>query len=289
MATDPAPAAPIETAPPAVPIETAPPAVPIETALSDGQPSVAGSVLIDGRVHRRAGPWTPAGHALLRHLEEVGFDGAPRVLGFDSEGREILTWVDGEAPAAPWPGWMAADAALESLGILLRRYHQAVAGFVPPPGAVWRAWLGSAGGPVIRHGDLWPSNVVFRAGRPVAFIDWEFAQPGTRLDDVASAAKHWAPLISDERARADGWALPLDRGRRLRLLCDAYGLSPDERARLIPTALANSDRGYRSHQVWGEAGVPGFAEMWAAGSGRLIRADRDWLQAARSTLEEWLA
>jgi hypothetical protein len=123
----------------------------------------------------------------------------------------------------------------------------------------------------------------------VAFIDWEFAQPGTRLDDVASAAKHWVPLIGDERAGADDWALPLDRGRRLRLLCDAYDLSRDDRARVIPTALANSEHGYRSHQVWGEAGVPGFAEMWASGSGRLIRADQDWLEGARSSLEDWLA
>jgi hypothetical protein len=260
-----------------------------ETALSDGQPSVAGSVLIDGRVHRRTGPWTPAGHALLRHLEAVGFEGAPRVLGFDSEGREMLTFVEGEAPTAPWPGWMSADAAVESLGILLGRYHEAVSGFVPPADAVWRSWLGSAGGPIIRHGDLWPSNVVFQAGRAVAFIDWEFAQPGTRLDDVASAAKHWTPLISDERAQADGWPLPLERGRRLRLLCDAYGLSREDRSRVIPTILANSEQGYRSHQVWGEAGVPGFAEMWAAGSGRLIRGDRDWLETARHSLEEWLA
>ena len=28
---------------------------------------------------RPAGPWTPAVHALLRHLEEVGFPASPRV------------------------------------------------------------------------------------------------------------------------------------------------------------------------------------------------------------------
>src|SRR5947209_4504006 len=130
-----------------------------EIALSDGWPSVAGSVLVDGEVHRSTGPWTPAVHALLRHLEAAGFDGAPRVVGFDERGREVLTWIEGEAPAHPWPAWMRSDEALTELAALLRRYHDAVAGFVPPRDATWRRWLGSPGGPTIRHGDLWPSNV----------------------------------------------------------------------------------------------------------------------------------
>ena len=32
-------------------------------------------------------PSSPAVHALLRHLESVGFDGAPRLLGVDERGR----------------------------------------------------------------------------------------------------------------------------------------------------------------------------------------------------------
>jgi len=32
-------------------------------------------------VIRDAGPWTPAVHALLRHLEDVGFSAAPRLVG----------------------------------------------------------------------------------------------------------------------------------------------------------------------------------------------------------------
>jgi hypothetical protein len=35
-------------------------------------------------------------HALLRHLEAVGFDGAPRLLGIDAQGREVLTYLPGE-------------------------------------------------------------------------------------------------------------------------------------------------------------------------------------------------
>jgi hypothetical protein len=227
-------------------------------------------------------------HALLAHLEDAGFDGSPRVLGFDDDGREVLSWVEGSTPVTPWPDWMLTDQALSELGSLLRAYHEAVAGFVPPPGSPWRAWLGAPGGPIIRHGDLWPSNVVFREARPVALIDWEFAQPGEALDDVASAAKHWVPLTSDDRAREEGWPGPLDRTRRLRLLADSYGLNGKDRAALIPRVLRNSLYGYESHRVWGEAGVPGFAEMWKAGSGAAILADREWLDEHQEPLHAGL-
>ncbi|MEV1000555.1 hypothetical protein [Nonomuraea sp. NPDC050202] len=48
-----------------------------------------GAVRIGETVHRPANPWTPSVHAVLAHLEEVGFEGAPRVLGFDEQGRAV--------------------------------------------------------------------------------------------------------------------------------------------------------------------------------------------------------
>ena len=114
---------------------------------------------------------------------------------------------------------------------------------------------------------------------PFALIDWEFAQPGNRIEDLASAAKHWVPLLSDDRAASEGWAVPVDRTRRLEILCDGYGLEAQDRLGLVPAALANLRCGYRSHQEWGESGVAGFAEMWHAGSGPIIRGDWDWLAA----------
>ena len=60
-------------------------------------------------VRRATGPWTPAVHALLRHLESVGFDAAPRVLGVDERGREVLTYLEGETIGDddPWPRLVA--------------------------------------------------------------------------------------------------------------------------------------------------------------------------------------
>jgi hypothetical protein len=60
-------------------------------------------VQIGDTVRRPVGPWSFAVHALLRHFEAVGFDGAPRFLGIDDEGREILSYVEGDAAFAPVP------------------------------------------------------------------------------------------------------------------------------------------------------------------------------------------
>jgi hypothetical protein len=59
--------------------------------------NMAGEVMrIGGTVHRNAGPWMPAVHELLSHLEGAGFRGAPRPLGTDEDGREVLTYIPGE-------------------------------------------------------------------------------------------------------------------------------------------------------------------------------------------------
>src|SRR5215208_3533307 len=87
-------------------------------------------------VRRATGPWTPAVHALLRHLEAVGFAGAPRVLGIDDRGREILTYVPGGGSS--WSDEELAEAAR-----LVRGYHDATASFAPPEDAEWQVMVGA--------------------------------------------------------------------------------------------------------------------------------------------------
>ena len=74
--------------------------------------------------------------------------------------------------------------------------------------------------------------------------------------------------MSDDRATADGWPLPIDRVGRLRLLCDAYGLDGEDRSVLLPTAVRNASWGYDSHKAWGEAGRDVEQRKWSASSGR---------------------
>ncbi|MEO3796453.1 hypothetical protein ABGB14_40175 [Nonomuraea sp. B10E15] len=67
----------------------------------------------------------PLVHALLRHLEEAGFAGAPRFLGIDAAGREVLTFVPGEVAGRPRPEWIADEERLASVGRLVRAYDDA--------------------------------------------------------------------------------------------------------------------------------------------------------------------
>lgn len=193
--------------------------------------NAGGAVLIDGTVRRPTGPWTPAVHALLRHLEQRGFDGCPRVLGMDDQGREILSFLPGRSIGGmqPWPAWVHSEDALLQVGGWLRRYHHAVREFVPPADARWR--IGShvwRPGDVIGHNDAAPYNAVWRSRldthtRLVGFIDWDFASPCPPVWDLAFTAFSWVPLHAREVVVAEGFNDFAARPRRLRLLLDAYG------------------------------------------------------------------
>lgn len=185
-------------------------------------------------VRRATGPWTPTVHAFLRHLEAAGFTEAPRVMGTDERGREILSFIDGETVGDddPWPVWSGSEDTLVGAIEILRRFHDVSAGFEPPEGARWR--FPGAPGPaaIVVHGDWAPYNVVWRDGRVVGVIDWDLARPGDPLDDLAFAAWQWAPLHHPamiERGPVGPWQP--DRERRLGLLLDTYGL--EERSGFI--------------------------------------------------------
>jgi hypothetical protein len=181
-------------------------------------------------VIRNTGPWTPAVHALLRHLERVGFDGAPRVVGsgLEASGRETLTFVEGEFTH---PGPWSLDGAA-GVGRLLRALHDATASYQPPPYAVWFPWHGRGlGGParVIGHCDVAPWNIVARDGMPAALVDWEFAGPVDPLVELAQSCWLNAKLHDDVVAELEGLPPLADRARQLRAIVDAYGLPASDR------------------------------------------------------------
>lgn len=189
--------------------------------------NVGGAVRIGDTVRRATGPWTPAVHALLRHLEGAGFQQAPRVVGIDEHGREVLTFIEGETvgDANPWPDWWKGEGAMIQAAKLLRRYHDVVATFRPPADSTWRYRRGvPRPGQVICHSDWAPYNVVWRDGRIVGVIDWDLAYPGDPLEDLAFAAWQWVPF--HHPAMLQGWEP--DRVARLRRFLDAYSLADRE-------------------------------------------------------------
>jgi hypothetical protein len=261
-----------------------------ETALVGGDVNVGDQVVVrvGDTVRRPVGPHSDAVDALLRHFEAVGFEGAPKALGRDARGRQVLSFVEGEPGLSPVP---SGDHVLSELGTLLRRMHDAQAGFVAPPDAEWHSGplAPPGGGDVICHNDLFPPNVIFRDGAPVALIDWDLCVPASHLYDIASAANFWAPLAHDARAHAFG--LPTEgRAGRLRLLCDGYGLGAAERIDLLDVVAHRNRMGYEIHRLYGgEQQLPGWREMWDAGSGDVILERNAWFEAHRSDLRRSLA
>jgi hypothetical protein len=237
-----------------------------------------GVVRVGDTVRRPMGAHTPAVHGLLRHLESVGFDGAPRVLGVDDQGREILSWLPGEAGLRPLRPYAVTEDALVALGRLLRRFHDAAVSYVPRPDAVWDTLVTSNlddAPELVGHCDVTLENVIFRAGLPYALIDFDLARPTTRLFDVVTTLRHWGPM--DDPADRDPLLRDADVGRRLAVFCSAYGLDRDRRRDVLPAARIRFER---SHAAMRERAVlmgGGWARMWRDGVGPRIRRAQDWL------------
>jgi aminoglycoside phosphotransferase (APT) family kinase protein len=184
-----------------------------------------GAELVEGTVRRPIRPWSQTVHGLLRHLEARGFAGAPRVVGVDDQGREMLTYVGGDTVGhrQPWPAWTHSDEALVDIGHWLRRYHAAVADYVPPSDAVWREGQRWQSGLIIGHGDPAPYNAVWTDRGLVALIDWDNAGPVQREDDVAWVAFSWTPLHARQVVEPEGFTAFAERRERLNRLLQAYG------------------------------------------------------------------
>ena len=71
------------------------------------------------------------------YVRSRGFRECPEPLGYDAEGREVLSFVTGEVPVEPLPDNATSGGALEALGVLIRRLHDAADGWLPPENAVW--------------------------------------------------------------------------------------------------------------------------------------------------------
>jgi hypothetical protein len=185
-------------------------------------------------VVRPAAPCRRATHALLSHLAEVGFDGAPRVLAAGPL-TETLTYIDGHAAVPPLAEDTLTDSALVSIANLVFRDGRAVAlidfDLAGPGSAIWdftaaaRYWA-----PLQDERDITDS----RRGRALERFRIVLHASGLRRADrrrVAEAvvASHdWTYAIVTEAAAAghqgfaDHWRMVAEQATRARSWCQRH-------------------------------------------------------------------
>ena len=224
-----------------------------------------------GVVRRSPGPQSATVLALLRHLEHVGFEAAPRPVGtgFAPDGRETLTFIEGKSPQPhPW-----TDEAAWCIGRLLADLHRATASFEAPKDAHWRPWFArnlSGDLPVIGHGDLGPWNILARAEVPVAFIDWDNAGPVDAVWELAQVGWLNAQLHDDDVAEQAALPDPAARARQLALILDGYGLGAADRDGFVDKLVEIAIRSARQEAIDYAVGpdtanvaADGFPVLWA--------------------------
>ncbi|MFG1924637.1 phosphotransferase family protein [Cryptosporangium sp. NPDC048952] len=228
-------------------------------------------VVRTGQVVRRPLP-TAADytHQVLSLLEERDWPGAPRLLGIDERGREMLTYLEG---FVPWESEnqpaVRSDAALVAVARLVRELHDLTAGSAL-----------AAGGEVVCHNDLSPKNTVYRQvdarWLPVAFLDWDNAAAGQRVYDLAHTCWQYIGL---------GPALPSAKraAASVRLIADAYGLV--DRSALISTILWWQDRCWRGIEARADTGDPAMVRLRNLGVAAEVRSAYDWTAAHRTELD----
>ncbi|WP_227997131.1 phosphotransferase family protein [Nocardia australiensis] len=232
--------------------------------------AVNGPVRVGDTVRRRGGPQSEFVRRLLDHFERQGWSGAPRGLGVDDQGRDVLTFVDGYvAWRRPRPREVDSVDCVAAVARLVRQFHDLTAG----------TGL-TSGQEVVCHNDLAPNNTVYRRRgsgvRPVAFIDWDLAAPGARIDDVAHVCWQFldlGPTVVD----------PFDAGRRMRTICEAYGLA--DRSGLVETVLWWQDRCWRGIIAGAGKGDVAMVGLRDDGAVRSIQEAAAWVVKHRDALE----
>jgi hypothetical protein len=218
-----------------------------------GGASGVGVVRVGDTVRRPQRFATGTMREVLQHLERVGFDAAPRWLGVDDQGRDILTWIDGDTFVErgrmhPYIGdpsdrVLFDDAQLAAVFALLRRYHD------------------TFDGDIVCHGDYGPWNLVWRDGLPIAVIDFDNAYRGDPADDVGYALRMFVSY-------GFGPWVPAESVRRTRVALGAYGRDFDVPALL----MAEYDRAH----------AKGIRNGWHRQVPK-IAVERAWLDANRGS------
>lgn len=197
----------------------------------------AGVVRLGDTVRRPISADRSQVHDLLRYLEQCRFDAVPRFLGIDEHDREVLSFLPGEVPRDLGH---FDDAQLTAAARLLRRFHDATAGF---------DGVRKQGAEVMCHNDWGPPNAVLPHGLPCGIIDFDTIAPGLRLWDLGYSAFSWLDLGNADYTGKE-------QLRRLFVFADGYDHPGCPAAQIAVHAVA------RQTALASWANIKGETDMW---------------------------
>lgn len=205
---------------------------------------------------------------VLRRLESASVLGVPRWLGTDDQGRDVLSYQHGDTghDRHTW-----SDEQLTALGRLVRAMHDALAGSPEADGAE-----------TVCHNDIAPWNVILAGDLPIGLIDFDDAEPGRRIEDIAYLGWVFCEL-------GPGGPSVVEQSRRIEHVCSAYAVgSPLETPislGFVDALLAQHDRIAAMRRVRAERAVDRETRVFNLERAKEIERSRDWVQAHRAVLD----
>jgi hypothetical protein len=243
-------------------------------------------VRVGDTVRREAGSWTPFVHFLLDHLRERGFNLAPKALGLDSTGREILSYIPGQTLFGhPWPEWVWSDELLEEAVAALADYHVKVADFRPESVESRLGTQPLAREQIVCHNDFAPYNCVFRDGHLVGLLDWDVVCVGSTTWDLAFFAWHWVPLY--EPSSEIAWRTDEVCRQRLRRIVELYGL--EDRSDFLQQVVSRIEASRQGILTRAGDGDEAFRKLLQEGHVDKMQHAIEYVRENQSYLEEALS
>lgn len=218
-------------------------------------------VRVGDTVHRSMGTHSEFSQSLLKVLEEKEFSHAPRFLGIDEKGREILTYIEGEVVhgEVKW-----TDTQLNKVVEIIRDFHNSTEG---------SKLAGDK--EVVCHNDIAPWNVVVKDNVPVALIDFDGAEPGNRVDDLAYFLWTFLELGNDTP--------PKEQATKIKLLCDKYGFK--DGSKLVGAILEQQEKILKMRKEMAKIASNEESRKFSEDRIPIITSEMEWVKTNREILE----
>ncbi len=206
----------------------------------EGGNTSEGVVRVGDTVRKKLTKSSSTTQKLLEHIRKNAFANCPEFLGIDNQGREMLSFIDGDTgiPDYIW----SSDDCLKVTAKILRHYHDATIDFPHELSDVWAfTYPDEHRHEVIGHNDFAPYNTVYKNELPISVIDFDLAGPAPRSRDLAYAAYWNVPLSFNDNKMKHFASVDLSHGsKRLKMFCKAYGtIASEELLEMVSEVLAH--------------------------------------------------